>query len=249
MHRYLLRFLSLLCVLSTLLPRNGHALVVVQPIGSLLSSSSSHDISDDVAALANLRYDEWIGETFPDTSRHGFQRATAELYEERALQGAIVFLAKQPSSPDPQSPTVVVGAAELSPIELRGAYTFAGSTTTKDRIQTDCLYVTDVVTAKRYRRQGVAQALMEAAEEHARSKVDCSQLLLHVQASNTGALQFYRKLGYRPVSKMKGLNVQTLAENAGTAGQLLLRKTLKASPRRSRAGRGFGTTTTTTTTS
>ena len=227
----------ILFALLTLLPRSTNSLVVVQPIKSPSSS-------DDVFALADLRYEEWIQDAFPDTSRHGFRLATAELYDERQSQGAIVFLAKQRSSPE-QRP-IAVGAAELSPIELQGVYTG-----TNDKEGASCLYVTDVVTAKQYRRQGIAKALMEAVEEHARSKQKCTQLLLHVEASNTAALHFYRKLGYDQVVQegMEGLDLDVLADNACTQGQLLLckRLPLQNDPRqkrgRSRAARGFVTAT------
>jgi ribosomal protein S18 acetylase RimI-like enzyme len=178
----------------------------------------------DVIALAELRYNEWIAPS-NDTdcsndnaaasipSRQAFRMATAELYQERKTNGVISLVAWQEKTP--------VGAAELSPIELQGALL---ATTPA------MLYVTDVVTDRLHRRKGVAARLMEAVEQEAMTR-GASQLLLHVKQDNSAALAFYRKLGYEEEKRgalLATLDVDRLAKNAGTEGQLLLTKALLA---------------------
>eukprot|EP00970_Alexandrium_tamarense_P007193 scaffold1270_cov176-Alexandrium_tamarense.AAC.1 len=66
-----------------------------------------------------------------------FRRATAEIYHERKAEGALVFLAKLNDG----GSSLVVGAAELSPIELKGAIMMAPTQLDDNR---RLLYVTDV---------------------------------------------------------------------------------------------------------
>lgn len=167
--------------------------------------------AQDIAALAELRYNEWI---LPDQSpsRAAFGAATAEIIQERT--GATPFLARKDMQP--------VGAAELSSVELEGVIS-------KD---TSILYVTDVVTSQDHRRQGIAQALMVALEEEARKRgTQC--LLLHVKPDNHGALAFYQsKLEYQEPTEtlleQLDLNLERLTENTATLGQILLCKELSS---------------------
>lgn len=202
----------------------------------------------DVLALANLRYDEWIKPYYADTtSRAGFQTATAEILEERAQQGAVAFLAALRE--DDQDGTIV-GAAELSPVELQGTSKRENENNDSSYSTIRILYVTDVVTSKNHRRKGVAQALMMKMEEVAADK-GCSNLLLHVEPSNDAALRFYQsKLGYCEPDEeiLASLDVHRLAQNAGTKGQILLGKTVTArlkqstvqTPFKNMPGQGFG---------
>eukprot|EP00984_Skeletonema_dohrnii_P021392 scaffold10677_cov80-Skeletonema_dohrnii-CCMP3373.AAC.2 len=55
-------------------------------------------------------------------SIHNFRMATAEIYQERSLDGAMVFLAKKNNdniNNNDADGNASVGAAELSPIELK----------------------------------------------------------------------------------------------------------------------------------
>jgi ribosomal protein S18 acetylase RimI-like enzyme len=206
--------------------------VVVRPVAS----------ASDVLDLADLRYNEWIGTPDKDiatssslrvVSRQAFRRATSEIHDERFSQGAVAFLARR------ESDNVVVGAAELSPIELQGAVRF-----TNKEANTSCinvLYITDVVTVRAYRRRGVAMALMQAVERHALASSSASEvgttsvlLLLHVEPSNHAALKFYRRIQYHEkyqqctITGEVFVNAKLLAENAGTTGQVLLGKLVSA---------------------
>lgn len=168
----------------------------------------------DVTALADLRYNEWIANLGPDApSVEAFRGATAELQAERAAGGAFSFIAWQ----DPHQ--VVLGAAELSPLEIDGAL----------KIPADkMLYVTDVVTARQYRRNGVAAALMMAMEDEARIQ-QTSYLLLHVEEGNEAALCFYRtRMGYiDPTSDLLSrIDTELLHKNTNTWGQTVLAKKL-----------------------
>jgi ribosomal protein S18 acetylase RimI-like enzyme len=160
----------------------------------------------DWYALADVRYNEWMRDR--GITRNSFRRATIEIYQEERPD-AILFLAKKNEK--------VVGAAELSPIELQNALS--------DNVQV--LYVTDVVTDRNHRRQGIAATLMTVLESHA-IRQGAKYLVLNVAPENAAALSFYRKLRYeQPQPELSEiLNVEKVLENAGTQGQLLLSKTI-----------------------
>mmetsp|Transcript_6814 Transcript_6814/g.14294 ORF Transcript_6814/g.14294 Transcript_6814/m.14294 type:complete len:285 (-) Transcript_6814:4-858(-) len=200
----------------------------------------------DVLALADLRYDEWIaggdnGEPngSPPT-RFAFRMATAEIAAERSEGGARTFLARLN---DDSSPSIAVGAAELSPIEFNGAET--GKYITGDA-SSPKLYVTDVVTSSKHRRMGIANSLMDAVELCACDMCNDNDILLylHVKRDNEPALNFYSnpKRGYAvPRSEqLKGIDVNQLEKNAGTAGQILLHKAVKCNQGKASVGTGFG---------
>jgi ribosomal protein S18 acetylase RimI-like enzyme len=225
------------------------------------TSSNAFSIStvttlQDWYALADVRYDEWImmdddGVT-TTTSRRAFRRATVDIYKEERPH-ATLFLAKHAHD------GTVMGAAELSPHELEDCCSCRSSIAVQNHISSSSsrtiLYVTDVVTNRQYRRQGVAATLMQALELHAREQQQEQlhhqqhqeaakiYLVLHVAPDNSAALQFYQTLGYKKVqdpssndgddndgddnnSLLTILNVTQLAENSGTQGQLLLSKTI-----------------------
>jgi ribosomal protein S18 acetylase RimI-like enzyme len=237
----------------------------------------------EIKSLAELRYNEWIRDVHPNVSPHAFLAATIELLEERVVQGgATVLLAQRAASPTAmlsedhdsaisdrergkngplfrsRESMAVVGAAELSPLELDGC-TLSNGLATDGHEFGRFLYVTDVVTCRTFRRQGVALALMKAMEELAvqypsrhrdnhtsdwtktpsRAPTPTT-LLLHVEATNLAALQLYQgeALKYKTLSISSSgsdglslasiLDVARLAENAGVTNQLLLYKTLAA---------------------
>lgn len=194
----------------------------------------------DLLGLADLRYAEWIQDPNDASapSKRAFRMATADIVEERAQQGAVIFIAQ---TVDDGS---IVGAAELSPIELRQCY----SKTDGDDEST-CLYVTDVVTARTHRRMGVGEKLMIAVEKEAAGK-GALWLLLHVKQQNQAALAFYRKVGYTVVEpeghllSAQMIDTECLAKNANAQGQMLLCKkaavAARAKTRGKSTGRGFG---------
>lgn len=185
--------------------------------GKLFSAVSVTPVSctADAVALADLRFDEWIQGVYHDTTRDAFRAATVEMYAERVADGATAFLARLECDR-------IIGSAELSPIELRGAATMPRPH--------GILYVTDVITSRLHRRKGVAHALMAALENAAVVK-GSTKLLLHVDPTNGAALHFYQspKVGYSeaiPANVLASLDVDRLAENADTKGQILLFKSL-----------------------
>jgi len=113
-----------------------------------------------------------------------------------------------------------MGAAELSPYELDHAL--------PNTAPYSALYVTDVVTDRNYRRQGVARSLMQSIEEHA-AAIGTTHLLLHVAYENSSAIRFYGTLGYRvpTLELLSFLDVTSLESSAGTKGQILLEKRLR----------------------
>lgn len=211
----------------------------------------------DVVALADLRYDEWIAapsdedvirndkaDQPPPPSRYAFRMATAEIAAERSEGGGASFLAFDDNDGSPAA----VGAAELSPIEFDGAILKTDTENTAPHM----LYVTDVVTSSRHRRMGIANALMDVLEQYAINNYGSGTVLfLHVKPENEAAQNFYSnsKRGYSvPKSEqLGGIHLDRLEENSGTAGQILLCKTLDCttkSPQRKQdvavVGTGFG---------
>jgi GNAT superfamily N-acetyltransferase len=212
------------------------------------SSIQVHPIATpkDKLDLADLRFQEWMQDSNDGgiaPSRYAFRMATAEITDERGQEGAISFLAKMTASPT-NGETVIVGSAELSPIELKGTLPSSLATT-----KISWLYVTDVVTSSDHRRLGVGTALMDAIEEHASKNMSCTRIYLHVCPGNGGALRFYATRGYSQVPNNAELDTDRLAEAAGTQGQLLLFKELLSSrpskqshkkEKRGKGGKGFG---------
>ena len=196
--------------------------------------------ASDITALATLRYNEWMMDHQEEVRRDAFTAATYELFQERAAQQSMVFLAmmnmgtkakgsntskSKNSKSEEEEPA---GAVELSPIELDQVLLNQGQGSNSNNVDNNhhqFLYATDLVTASQFRRQGVAAALMKAAEQHCFP----GHLLLHVEPDNSAALTFYDKLGYRAIEAddaIEGylLDLGRLTENAGTEGQLLLAK-------------------------
>lgn len=174
--------------------------------------------ADDVRALADLRFKEWMADDPNPPSIGAFRAATHEILEERNAEGAFAFLARMGST--------AVGTAELSPIEFQGALL---QPTTTTRGPDEFLYVTDVLTSKDHRRMGIGMALMEAMENYA-VKLGATELFLHVKQDNIAARKFYemQEMGYSPYDDAdSAVDLDRLAENAGTAGQVLLTKVLQ----------------------
>ena len=185
----------------------------------------------------------------PLPSRYAFRMATAEIAAERTEGGAVAFLAKLAAAgtqPTENTNTdgkndditalsrgVPVGSAELSPIEFDGAITRQLSQD-KDTItaqQPTRLYVTDVVTSSKHRRMGIANTLMDALETFALEKFGTDTMLyLHVKKDNAAAQKFYQNPKRRYVAptseQLQNIDVRRLEDNAGTAGQILMCKSL-----------------------
>ncbi|OEU07393.1 hypothetical protein FRACYDRAFT_197724 [Fragilariopsis cylindrus CCMP1102] len=147
----------------------------------------------DIIALADLRYNEWIKNEnaqqrrrpLSQPSRYAFRMATKEIYEERSMDGSIVFLARLVVDNDDsisarQKSVVgkVVGSAELSPIEFNGATINIKLREDEEEEENNenyedeeerhkYLYVTDVVTSSKHRRMGIANSLMDTLEKYA----------------------------------------------------------------------------------
>ena len=206
----------------------------------------------DILSLANIRYQEWMANDDNPPSLYNFRLATNEIYEERCADGAIVFLARMISSnSNGREAEEVVGAAELSPIELKDVVIH-----NNQQQQHLIRYVTDVVTSSSSRRLGVGSTLMNYIEQTAYNDMGTRCLLLHVEEDNDMARRFYEKLNYIYVNiddrkdgddndelsdesgaAMAKIVIQNddlvihidsnrLAMNAGTSGQLLMMKEL-----------------------
>jgi ribosomal protein S18 acetylase RimI-like enzyme len=193
-------------------------------------------------------------------SRYAFRMATAEIVAERTEGGAVAFLAGLRMPPptnndggnDVNAMYIPVGAAELSPIEFDGAITLQQSENDDAVLPTIVqpptrLYVSDVVTSSRHRRMGIANTLMDALELFALDKFGADTMLyLHVKKENVAARKFYEnpKRGYAaPTSKqLEHIDIGRLEDNAGTAGQILMCKSLDCGQleKKNTKTRGFG---------
>ena len=185
-----------------------------KPLQPPSSPSTDHQITfqsistyNDICALADLRYDEWIHSELTSTnddtiqqltpSRNAFRMATNDIFQERKGGGAIAFLAfiQNPSSSlNNNQQKVTVGAAEVSPIEFDNSLVSNTSNSPIPNLN-QLLYVTDVVISKQHRRMGIGNSLMINLEEKAK-KLGSKCLFLHVEHDNKPALQFYKSLGY-----------------------------------------------------
>ena len=67
-------------------------------------------------------------------------------------------------------------------------------------------HVEDIVVQREYRRRGVGRAMMEAAAAWC-ERAGAEQLLLTVWDGNASAEAFYRRMGYRTVSTVLGLEL------------------------------------------
>ena len=175
--------------------------------------------------MADLRYNEWILQSNdddgnnsssdddthshshhrPPPSRSSFRLATSDIYHERTAEGSTVFLAMMTeeevvdSNHDgddiPSQRVVAVGAAELSPIELKGVFNEKDHAAIVDIIKP--MYITDVVTSSSYRHRGIGSNLMHFIENYAWMEKGTRIVYLHVAMENVGAKRFYERLGYR----------------------------------------------------
>jgi len=144
----------------------------------------------------------------PPPSRSSFRLATSDIYHERTAEGSTVFLAMMMEEEDVDSNNddgddnisqrvVAVGAAELSPIELRGVFNEKDHAAIVDIIKP--MYITDVVTSSSYRHRGIGSNLMHFIENYAWMEKGTRIVYLHVAMENVGARTFYERLGYRDV--------------------------------------------------
>ncbi len=86
-----------------------------------------------------------------------------------------------------ENPAAVFAVAEQNGVTAG----YAGMTCVLD----EC-YVDNVAVFPQYRRRGIARALMEHLIQAAKAR-NSSFLTLEVRASNTGAIQLYKALGFR----------------------------------------------------
>ena len=63
-------------------------------------------------------------------------------------------------------------------------------------------YITNIAVFPEYRRQGVAQKLLQKAIDGAKSR-DCVFITLEVRKSNSNAIALYEKLDFKNVGERK----------------------------------------------
>mmetsp|Transcript_19395 Transcript_19395/g.33287 ORF Transcript_19395/g.33287 Transcript_19395/m.33287 type:complete len:323 (+) Transcript_19395:233-1201(+) len=203
------------------------------------SENNEHDIrvsiaktNDDIISLADLRYQEWMVEDSNPPRLSSFRMATAEIFHEReGDNGPLVFLASMPCT-DASGDRVTVGAAELSPIELKGVFISSDENSYRNaQCEALSLYITDVVTSSKYRRYGIGSRVMNALERNAQ-KLGARFLFLHVEDDNVGARQFYKRLGYQDVD-VQSISGEDASEENGVVsfslenGELLTPRQMK----------------------
>jgi ribosomal protein S18 acetylase RimI-like enzyme len=92
-------------------------------------------------------------------------------------------------------------------------------------------YLSDLCTDPRYRRSGVARALVRECEEYCRAVLDRPDVYIRVEAKNVPALALYEGMGYRVIPDVDPdrFNVVTTPPQPAQKGEiLLLRKDLRA---------------------
>jgi len=147
----------------------------------------------DILSLAKLRYQEWMINEVNPPLLSNFCKATAEIHNERQVDGSIVFLAKLVhQNTNVSSDDLVVGAAELSPIELQNCIINSDN----NNETATPLYITDVVTSSNHRRFGIGTKLMTEVERCAVYELNSRVVFLHVEYDNVTARKFYERLGY-----------------------------------------------------
>ena len=208
-HPYLLLLVIILQIISSVTafsssPSNVNNQPSTLPHKNIKNYNTVHiakgQTNNDILSLAKLRYQEWmINETNPPILSN-FCKATAEIYTERKVDGSIVFLAKlvQSDNDGSDNDDLVVGAAELSPIELQNCIINC-SNTNNNEFATP-LYITDVVTSSNHRRFGIGTKLMIEVERCALYEMNSRIVFLHVEYDNVAARSFYERLGYVAVS-------------------------------------------------
>ena len=63
--------------------------------------------------------------------------------------------------------------------------------------------ITNVAVSSKYRRQGIAEAIISRLQERARER-ECHVISLEVRVSNTPAISLYEKLGFKIVGTRRG---------------------------------------------
>jgi len=186
-----------------------------------------------------MRFQEWMADDPNPPLIHNFRMATAEIYQERSLDGAIVFLAKKNNDNNNNNDAdgnSSVGAAELSPIELKDVIVLPNNIDNEQQQQRNKVdntssnllrYVTDVVTSSSSRRLGVGSILMDAVEKSAWD-LGTRCLLLHVENENDMARRFYEKLNYVYVGKEHAAAAATtlLVDSSDRVSSLNLEETI-----------------------
>lgn len=178
-------------------PRHLYSSARIQGSGSSSGADvriSTAKTNDDVLSLADLRYREWMADDPDPPNPTSFRLATAEIYRERDVGGSVVFLARVAGAEG----EVVVGAAELSPIEFSGVLTSCDNSVESVNALKP-MYVTDVVASSSHRRLGVGTKLMGAIERQAWD-LGSRNVFLHVESDNAVAIRFYERLGYSHVT-------------------------------------------------
>mmetsp|Transcript_16464 Transcript_16464/g.38082 ORF Transcript_16464/g.38082 Transcript_16464/m.38082 type:complete len:400 (+) Transcript_16464:253-1452(+) len=176
---------------------------------SILASSSKSSpkvdarvatVMDDLQ-IANLRLS--VFSNFNPESRKLFCERSCQLLSSRRRRGAtcVVATTKKEYFDDTKRKSktrdiyrngdeAIVGTAEVSFHEFSG--TQLGSNRPKGAI----LYVTEVAVDVIQRRKGIAKLMMEAIDILAKSR-KIETIYLHVDVTNTGAVNLYEAAGYR----------------------------------------------------
>jgi diamine N-acetyltransferase len=63
------------------------------------------------------------------------------------------------------------------------------------------LYIWRFMIADKYQKQGFGRKAMELIVQHVKSKFNAKELIVYTLPQNKDALEFYRKLGFKPTGK------------------------------------------------
>jgi len=169
--------------------------------GPVLAASSQSNVVARLAtsmndfAIANLRLS--VFSNFNPDSRKIFCERSCQLLASRRRRGATCVVATLDKKKRNKRRTIrnkdvgpIVGTAEAS------FHEFAGTTLGRSRPKDSILYVTEVAVDASQRRKGIAKLLMEAIDNLAKTR-QIETIYLHVDVTNEGAVNLYKRAGYR----------------------------------------------------
>jgi ribosomal protein S18 acetylase RimI-like enzyme len=144
---------------------------------------------EDDFQISHLRLS--VFSDFSSELRSQFCARSCQVLADRRLRGATCLVATCPSGRH-QPEEIIVGSVECS------VHEFYATKLGQRRPKYSILYITEVAVSPSARRCGVGSKLLEGIDELAALR-NVESLYLHVDVLNFGALELYRKAGYRKV--------------------------------------------------
>lgn len=172
-------------------PEYGAVLATSSNIAARLATSMND------FAIANLRLS--VFSNFNPDSRKIFCERSCQLLASRRRRGATCVVATLGKNNSNRKKSTIHRREEVGPIvgtAEASFHEFADTTLGRSRPKDSILYVTEVAVDASQRRKGIAKLLMEAIDKLAATR-NIETIYLHVDVTNTGAVNLYKQAGYR----------------------------------------------------